>query len=157
MANKHLYLNNRKNQQNSFNRKRGFGKQEEEEIKEEPTLKPFQITQLRNNYAAFNDSYAQRYSRRTIEFPHYIDLIEINFFPIFNFDLKKKFIQRYGLFPVSYKDFNRTVVFEIENSTLFNVFKLHLEFIISSSEPLAYSGEEYNLFANIFKFRFIDK
>lgn len=157
MKNKHLYLNNKKSQQNSFNRKRGFSQKEPEYEVEEPKIKEFQVTNLRNYYIAFNQSYENRYKYRTIEFPSYIDLIEIRFFPIFGKDLKNKFFQKYGLFPISYKDFNRTVVFEVVDEKLFDAFKSDIEFIISQVEDVAYSNEDFNIIATIYKFRFIDK
>jgi hypothetical protein len=61
MKNKHLYLNNKKNQQNSFNRKRGFSQKEPEHEVEEPKIKEFQVTNLRNYYIAFTQSYENRY------------------------------------------------------------------------------------------------
>lgn len=111
MNNKHVYLNNKKNQQNGFDRKRGFTPKAAEEKPEEPKIKEFQVANLRNYYITFTQSYESRYSNRTIEFPAYIDLIEIRFFPIFDKSLKNKFFQKYGLLPVSYSDFNRTVIF----------------------------------------------
>jgi len=157
MNNKHVYLNNKKNQQNGFNRKRGFTPKAIEEKPEEPTIKEFQVANLRNYYITFTQTYESRYNNRTIEFPAYIDLIEIRFFPIFNINLKNKFFQKYGLLPVSYSDFNRTVVFEVIDNDLFDAFKADIEFIISLDEDVPYSGEDHNLIATIYKFRFIDK
>jgi hypothetical protein len=157
MKNKHLYLNNKKNQQNSFNRKRGFSQKEPEHEVEELKIKEFQVTNLRNYYIDFTQSYKNRYKNRTIEFPSYIDLIEIRFFPIFGKDLKNKFFQKYGLFPISYKDFNRTVVLEVVDKKLFDDFKSDIEFIISQVEDVPYSNEDFNIIATIYKFRFINK
>ena len=84
MNNKHVYLNNKKNQQSGFKRKRGFSPEAIEEKPEEPTIKQFQVANLRNYYTSFIQTYESRYINRTIEFPAYIDLIEIRFFPIFN-------------------------------------------------------------------------
>ena len=157
MNNKHVYLNNQKNEQSGFNRKRGFVQKEEEKVQEEPTIKQFQVANLRSYYIAFTQSYEKRYINRTIEFPSYIDLIEIRFFPIFNKDLKNKFFQKYGLLPVSYHGFNHTVIFEVVNSDSFEVFKSDIEYIISLDEDVTYSGEDHNLIATVYKFRFIDK
>lgn len=124
MNNKHVYLKNKKQQHSGFNRKRGFKPQEPKEVAEEPTIKQFQVANLRDYYTSFTQSFASRNANRTIEFPEYIDLIEIRFFLIFNRDLKNKFFQKYGIVPVSYNDFNRTVIFEIVDENLFNVFKI---------------------------------
>lgn len=159
MNNKHVYLNNDKKQQSGFNRKRGFKPKipDEEVVIEEPTIKQFQVANLRDYYTSFTQSFESRNNNRTIEFPEYIDLIEIRFFPIFNKDLKNKFFQKYGVVPISYSDFNRTVVFEIVDEDSFEVFKSDIEFIISLDEDVPYSGEDYNIIATIFSFRFIDK
>ncbi len=157
MKNKHVYLNNKKNQQSNFNRKRGFTPEIKEEELEIPTIKEFQVTNLRNYYIAFTERYKNRYINRTIEFPSYIDLIEIRFFPVFGKDLKNKFFQKYGLLPISYSDFNRTVLFEVVEKKSFDDFKSDIEFIISQDEDVPYSGEDFNIIANIYKFRFIDK
>lgn len=157
MNNKHVYLNNKKNQQSGFNRKRGFSKDASEDKTEEPTIKQFQVANLRRYFIDFTQSYESRYASRTIEFPAYIDLIEIRFFPIFNKDLKKKFFNKYGLLPVSYNDFNRTVVFEVVDKNSFEVFKDDIEIIIFRDEDVPYLGEDYNLIATIYKFRFIDE
>ena len=159
MNNKHVYLKNEKKHQSGFNRKRGFKpkKPKEEVVVEEPTIKQFQVANLRDYYTSFTQSVESRNANRTIEFPEYIDLIEIRFFPIFNKDLKNKFFQKYGIVPVSYSDFNRTVIFEIVDEKLFNSFKSDIEFIISLDEDVPYSGEDYNIIATIFSFSFIDK
>lgn len=157
MDHKHVYLNNRKTKEAGFKRRRGFTTEEPEEQLEEPTIKAFQVSNLRQNYVSFIQSYQQRNSNRTIEFPAYIDLIEIRFFPIFNKDLKNKFFQKYGLFPVCYYDFNRTVVFEVANKDSFENFKSDIEFIVSLDEDVPYSGQEYNLVATIYRFRFINQ
>lgn len=157
MAKKHVYLNNRRSNKTGFNRKRGFSQEDSPEEQEEPTIRQFQIDNLRTNYNSYQRSYESRYANRTIEFPNYIDLVEIRFFPTFNKDLKNKFFNRYGLLPVSYYDFNRTVIFEVINKESFNTFKSDIEFIISQVVDVPYTGENYNIIATIYKFRFIDK
>ncbi|MCH8534855.1 MAG: S8 family peptidase [Flavobacteriaceae bacterium] len=159
MPNKHVYLNNKKNKKNGFNRKRGFSKPEaeSEEEKIEPVIPKFRIDGFRTDYANFNQAYENRYAKRTIEFPSYIDLVEIRFFSVFSLDLKNKFYTKYGLLPVSYSDFNKTVRFEIDDDLLFQNFKNDLEYIISYDDELKYSGKRYNLIALIYKFSFIDK
>lgn len=159
MAKKHVYLNNRKSEQSGFNRKRGFKKEEEEdETQIELSIKSFQVANLRDYYNEYNNSYQSRLTNRTIEFPSYIDLIEIHFFVTFNVSLKSKFFSKYGLYPVFYLDFNKTVSFEIIDYTLFENFKTDIEYIISfENEDVPYSGEDHNLISLIYTFKFIDK
>jgi hypothetical protein len=159
MPNKHVYLNNQKNQKNGFNRKRGFTKPKDdnEDQKVEPIINQFRISGFRQDYNNFNQTYNNRYAKRSIEFPYYIDLVEISFLSIFSLDLKNKFYSKYGLLPLTYSDFNKTVRFEIDDDSLFQNFKNDLEYIISFNEDLRYSGENYNLIALIYQFSFIDK
>lgn len=159
MPNKHVYLNNRKSSQDGFNRKRNFDnqKQSEDESRPEPKIYAYRINGFRRDYTNFNHSYKTRNENRTIEFPAYIDLIEIRFFTTFNTDLKNKFFLKYGLLPLYYADFNKTVTLEIVDDSLFQNFKSDLEYIISFDDDLTYSGETYNLIALIYKFQFVDK
>lgn len=159
MSKKHVYLNNRKSTQSGFNRKRGFDKQKQgdDEPKPEPKIYAYRISGFRKDYSNFNQSYKTRNDNRTIEFPAYIDLIEIRFFKTFNRELKNQFFLKYGLMPLYYADFNKTVTFEIFDESAFQNFKTDLEYIISFDDDLTYSGETYNLIALIYKFQFIDK
>lgn len=159
MANKHVYLNNRKSKRSGFNRKRNVqindsGGQESQETK---TIKEFQVGNLRSYYSVFTTTYSKRYARRTITFPSYIDVVKIQFFPTFSEDLRRKFYIKYGLLPIYFEDFNRTVYFEIVDEDLFDAFKEDLEYIISQTSDVPYSGEDHNLIAIIYKFEFIDK
>jgi len=159
MAKKHVYLNNRKSQQSGFNRKRAFKQEEQEEESQiEPSIKSFQVVNLRGCFNEYNNSYQSRYANRTIEFPSNIDIIEVHFFVTFNVSLKTGFFSKYGLLPVFYSNFNKTVSFEILDYTLFENFKSDIEYIISfENEDVPYSGEKHNLIALIYKFKFIDK
>lgn len=159
MSKKHVYLNNRKSTQSGFNRKRGFDKQKQgdDEPKPEPKIYAYRISGFRQDYSNFNQSYKTRNDNRTIEFPAYIDLIEIRFFKTFNTDLKNQFFSKYGLLPLYYADFNKTVTFEVVDDILFQNFKTDLEYIIKFDDDLTYSGETYNLIALIYQFQFIDK
>lgn len=47
--------------------------------------------------------------------------------------------------------------FEFVDNALFEAFKTDLEFIISLDEDVPYSGEDFNIIATIYKFRFINK
>lgn len=155
---RHFYLNNPKSNNSSFNRKRGFRSSEKSGEKEEETktINLSHIQSLRRNYNRFHEKRNLRYSRREIELPLYIDLIKIRFYTIFNLDLKTKFNSRYGLFPVEYSDFNKTVLFEIDNQERFGTFLEHLEHIFETEEAVQYSGQDFNLIALIQEFDFYD-
>ena len=170
--NRHIFLNNDKSDSPKFNRQRnvGGGKKvqaenvENIESNEPKIIQEFQKVKLQSLNTDFYNKRISRYESRKIEFPSYIDLIKIKFYNIFsnelngNYKLKLKdeFYRRYGLFPIEYKDFNKTVVFEIVDNKLFEVFKKHLKIIIESSNGTSYQNKEYNLIALIYEFEFID-
>jgi hypothetical protein len=167
--NRHVFLNNDKSNNPKFNRQRNVGggkknqsdNEDEIETNEPKIIQDFQKDRLRTNNVSFYAKRKTRNSNRTIEFPDYIDLIKIKFYCIFNnnspgYKLKEEFYNRYGLFPIEYKDFNKTVVFEVSDNERFNNFKRHLKIIIESPSGASYENKEYNLIALIHEFEFID-
>lgn len=159
MRKNHVLLKNDRKKNDKFLKTRGRSTENPsvpEEI-EEPSIKDFQIENLRKSYSSFQASYESRNKHRTIEFPNYIDFIEIRFFSFFSKSLKEKFYSRYGLLNVSVKDFNKTVIFEIVDKGLFEAFKRDVKFISESIDNVPYSGEEYDIIATIYKFSFINK
>ncbi len=167
--NRHVFLNNDKSGSPKFNRQRNVGggkKSQNENIEsnEPKVILQFQKERLRLFSADFYSKRQSRNENRKIEFPSYIELIKIKFYNIFNNEasgnyrlkIKDEFYRRYGLFPIEYKDFNKTVVFEVVDNKLFEVFKEHLKIIIESSNGTSYQNKEYNLIALIYEFEFID-
>lgn len=158
MANNHVYLINEKSTNPKFKRKRGYKPKEEEQSEQdlEPKyINGFQKERLRVDSLSFYSQRKQRNKERNIEFPMNIDLIRIYFHCVFNLDLNKKFQERYGLSPVSYSHFNKTVLFEIINDTLFKEFEAHIKQVISSNDETPYEGKSFNLIALILNFEFI--
>lgn len=153
----HLILKNPIADNPKFKRTRGYQAASEE--KEEDTgakvIEDFQKRNLASNRDAFNTGVRIRNERRTIALPILIDLVKIDFFKVFNNDLRSIFIERYGLAPVEYSKFNKTVLFEITNRDQFQVFQRHVDIIISSAEGTPYAGKPYNLLALIQSFQFI--
>lgn len=155
--NKHLYLRNSKSENPSYNRKRGYGPNNEDNEEESPkVINKSKIRMFRSNYLAYNRAKGLRDENRTLKLPVAIDFIQIRFYKTFNYDLQKKFYERYGIIPIEYTDFNRTVLFEIGSIEDFNVFKGHLKRIINSDESIEYSGQDFNLIALIHEFSFFE-
>lgn len=158
--NRHIFLNNEKLSHPKFNRQRNVGgnKKNDEEIEEnEPKIiQQFQKKKLREFNISFYTKQKARNKARSIEFDENIDLIKINFYNTFNSDLKQKFLSKYGLIPIEYREFNKTIIFEIYDSSLFENFKKHIKIIIESPDGTSYNNKQYNLLALIYKFEFID-
>lgn len=167
--NRHVFLNNERSDSPKFNRQRNVGgnnntQQEKDQIddSELKVIREFQKERLRQYNADFYSKRKLRQEKRIIEFPKYIDLVKIKFYVVFGIDnnyklkLKDEFYSRYGLYAIEYKDFNKTVIFEIVDSILFEEFKRHIKVVIDSPIGTTYLNKEYNLISLIFEFEFID-
>jgi Subtilase family len=155
--NRHLYLKNNKGTNDGFKKSR-YAKTEDSEEPEVEVSKfpnPAQQDRLRRANAIFYTERKQRTEKRTIEVPGAIEVIVIKFFKVFNSSLIKEFYSKYGMLVSSFEDFNRTVYFEISDSTAFKKFTEHLEMFYESSAIETYQGKEYNLVALINDFRFL--
>ncbi len=157
MKNRHVILTNKKENQSSFRRTRDVsGSQKDLETIEPKIISASQKARLNLNKSQFIQDRKSRKEKRSIDFPQNIDLIEIRFFGNFNTDLQNKYLNKYGLNSVAYKDFNKTVVFEIYDPDLFKSFTKDIDSVINSPERSSYQNQEYNLIALIYSFLFID-
>lgn len=156
--NNHVYLINPKSKNDKFKRKRGWKKKEDDEPEETPQpkfIKDFQKERFRVDNISLYSQKKLRNEKREIKFPRYIDLIRIYFHCVFNEDLNKKFLVRYGLSPISYSHFNKTVIFEIVDEKQFTEFENHITQVINSPDETTYEGQPFNLIALVLKFEFI--
>jgi Subtilase family len=156
--NKHVFLLNEKADNPKFKRQRGWKNKEEEEpaIPPQPKfIKDFQKERFRADNISFYAQQKLRRETRQITFPKYIDLVRIYFHAIFNADLINKFEERYGLSPVYFSHYNKTVVFEIIDENLFLNFEKHIEQVIESPDETSYDNQPFNLIALVLKFEFI--
>lgn len=153
----HLILQNPSTTSPSFKRKRGFkaSPEEKEEDIGPKVIADFQKRNLASNREAFTTGFNSRNEHRTIDLPTIIDLVKIDFFKVFNSDLRSIFIERYGLTPVDYSQFNKTVLFEIINRRQFQAFQQHVDTIIGSAEGTPYGGKPYNILALMQSYQFI--
>lgn len=150
MNNKFVYLNNEISSQIGFDRQRRVDAQE---IEQSTVINEDRKRLLRNFKTEFIKNRRIRAERKIIQFTN-IELIRIHFFKTFDNSLHRSFLRKYGISPLEYTDFNRTILFQIENAELFNLFLEHIDSIINSGEGESYNGEEYNLLALIYKFSF---
>jgi len=162
MKNKIVFLKNEKSQKIGFDRQRNVagGKKRTDEQAEEDALpkyiKEHQKKRLRTNKLNFYGVRKRRNLNRTIELPFSLDLIKIQFFKIFDAKLNRDFSVKYGLSPIEYLDFNKTVIFQIDNKEAFKNFTGHIDQVIDSSVNTNYKNAEYNLIALIYRFEFFD-
>lgn len=150
----HLFLRNQASTAEKFKKNRGWETKanDEEKEKDYTPLKG----RLKEDDRIFKIERRGRHNKRTLSIPEHIDQVRIHFFKVFNVSLQKEFIKRYGLQALTFYDFNKTVLFAIDNEELFKVFQSHLEQFYNSADDQAYQGQEYNLIALIFHFEFIN-
>ncbi len=113
---------------------------------------------LRGNLLTFREERSFRKTHRTLDLPHHFDYIEIRFFDQFNKDFARRndyYKNDFGLIPVSYTDFNKTVLFYIENERLFARFVHLIEQFFNSPEEEDPSAENYHVVTFIYSFEFL--
>lgn len=149
----HLFLKNQASSSEKFKKTRGWdAKPEQEKEKDYSPMKD----RLRENDQVFKAERIARHQQRTIEVPAHIDQIKIHFFKVFNAGLQKTFLQRYGLQSLAFSDFNKTVLFAIDNDDLFKVFEQQMNEFYSTVGNDYYKGNESNVMALINHFEFIN-
>lgn len=154
----HLYLSNSRNSTLGFKKSRNVGGNESEEDEEVIELSKFpnpsHQARIKESYLSYISSKRKREQERKIQVPAKIDLITINFYSRFNLDLQKKYISDYGLNVVSYENFNKSVLFTVDDLNLFETFKRHLQLFYTSPRNVTWQNTEYNLIPLIHDFEF---
>lgn len=154
MKNRFVVLQNKKGTNIGFLKHRDVS--ESTKKKKEGIINETQKLNLRKDNSVFFDLQIKRQKERTIQFPKTIDLIQINFFKVFDLSLQKKFLILYSLIPLEYTNFNKSVLFEIENPETFKKFSQHINLVVNSKEGTEYQNTEFNLIALIYSFSFFD-
>lgn len=151
----HLFLRNQASTAEKFKKNRGWETKATEEEEKEKNYTPLK-GRLKEDDRIFKVERRIRHNKRTLSVPEHIDQVRIHFFKVFNVSLQKEFIKRYGLQVLTFYDFNKTVLFAIDNEELFKIFHSHLEQFYNSADEQDYQGQDYNLIALIFHFEFIN-
>jgi subtilisin family serine protease len=155
--NKHLYLKNEVGRNDGFRKSRNVQSDNQQDPEVEPSKfpNPGQQDRLRRSHALFYIDRKSRSEKRTLDIPATIELVRINFYKVFNNELRNKFYKEYGLLVSSLEGFNKNILFEIVDVNQFKVFIKHLELFFESSSKETYQGKEYNLIALIHNFHFL--
>jgi len=156
----HLFLTNPKSSTIGFKKTRNVGgannngDEDEEEIELPKLPSPNHQSRIRESYLSFISAKRIREANRKIMVPAIIDLVSINFYKRFELDLQKKFFSNYGLNIVRYENFNKTVLFTVDDQKLFENFKKHVQQFYRSAINVTWQGTEYNIIALIHDFEF---
>lgn len=156
-ANKHVFLKNDVKINDGFKKTRNIQGENNDEEEAETLRFPNQSQQdrLRRANAIFFTERKARNEKRSVTIPVTIELILIRFYKIINEGLRRLFFERYGLLVSYFEDFNKTVVFEIQDQNNFKTFIQHLEMFFESPATETYQGKDYNLIALIHDFKFL--
>jgi subtilisin family serine protease len=154
----HLLLNNPRGEQRHFDASRGF----ETNMASEPPLpsayRP-QKTRLNASLIRFNRQRSERLKQRTLNVPTHFEYIRVDFFVVFNnnpeFRTKTRFRNEFGLAPVAYINFNKTVYFAIVDETRFRSFTALLEQFINSRDSVQPGGTPYAIMTLIYDLAFL--
>ncbi len=152
MKNRIIYLNNGSAQKIGFKRQRNVNREETENTHR--TISEAKKYHFRIFKESFLAARLARERNRSLDLPRTIDFIKIYFYKSFDNNLHRLFLTKYGITPVEYTDFNRTVLFQIEEEDKFKIFLQHLQTIIDSAVETTYQNAEYNLLVLIERFSF---
>ena len=156
----HKILNNPKGLEKHFDHSRGFEKDEDEEEDSSPKDYDYQKQILSLALSKFVDDYERKYERRTIDVPS-IDYIRIDFLVTFDnndeYKTKDNFIKKFGLRPIRYYSFNKSVLFEIADASKFEVLRKFLISYTESSAKISPLGQIYAIVTIIAGFQFLSR
>jgi len=162
MAYFHKILTNPKGSVNQFDASRGFDNEPEEEEEILPKDYEYQKGVLSNALHRFSISAARKYERRRFQVPADIDYLRIDFLVTFdNFDTehrtKDRFIRDFGLTPVRFYNFNKSVLFEINDHDKFNHFHELVIQYVESNASQSPTNKPYNIITIIAGFEFLSR
>ncbi len=103
---------------------------DDEDIQDENKDYTLQKDNFRSYLQRFTKDLISRHQKRTLHIPYHYDFIKIDFYKMHSDDL---FNKKYGIEPIVYYSNNMSVLFQIVDNKLFNIFLYDIE-IFSSSE-----------------------
>ncbi|WP_158640548.1 hypothetical protein [Anseongella ginsenosidimutans] len=133
----HLFLRNPQGFSRKFDTSRNVNSESVEE--KSPEIYRAQKDRLDNSYQIFDAKRRERINRRTLDVPAKIDYIEIRFYIIFSdtqFNIKSRFENQFGLSPVRYSNFNKTVLLAVSDTRKFKDFVNLLYMFVRSSDDI---------------------
>lgn len=154
----HLFLNNPKGVSGIFNISRGRSIEDVPEEVDRPRNYANQRARFADSYSRFVSKREERQAARTLDVPEHIDYVKVKFLVLFDDQAPRRtistFRRRFGLSPVYYEDFNKTVTFAITDEEIFENFTgLLLEFVRSGDRNNV--ADEQRILTIIHDFEFI--
>ncbi|TCS84752.1 subtilase family protein [Anseongella ginsenosidimutans] len=153
-----MFLRNPQGFSRKFDTSRNVNSESVEE--KSPEIYRAQKDRLDNSYQIFDAKRRERINRRTLDVPAKIDYIEIRFYIIFSdtqFNIKSRFENQFGLSPVRYSNFNKTVLLAVSDTRKFKDFVNLLYMFVRSSDDIPPKGQKYAIITTIHDFEFLSR
>ncbi len=155
----HLFLRNPNGISRRFDMSR---KVDNEEVDNKPAESyRSQKNRLGVSYHIFINERRERLNHRTLDVPAQIDYIEIHFYIVFGdnaqFKTRSKFENDFGLSPVRYSNFNKSVLFAISHEDRFQQFIDLLYQFINCPDDVLPRTKEYAIATTIHDFEFLSR
>lgn len=155
----HLFLNNPRGENKKFDASRGRDEEQDKvDAKSAGAYRP-QKDRFNGSLNNVNASIAARRESRNLDVPAHLEYIMVDFYVVFNdyntFETKKRFKQQFGLVPVTYMNFNQTVLFAITDAGKFEEFLKILRQFVDSADTELPSGKAYAIATIIHDFKFL--
>ncbi|UJP65123.1 S8 family peptidase [Mongoliitalea daihaiensis] len=140
-----------------FRKTRGRDSQnQKEETKEEKPISEEKKGRLLEKLRDYDSSVQIRLQKKTLNVPSNFDLIQIDFHTTFDKSLENHFYSTYGLEPIEKFNFNKTILFNIIDSTLFLSFSEHINIISNLKPNEDHRGKPFSRIALISNFNLLD-
>ncbi|MBO9674185.1 MAG: S8 family serine peptidase [Sphingobacteriaceae bacterium] len=152
----HRILNNPKGLSNHFDAARGFDTEDDDE--KEETVKDYQYQKqvLSAAIERFETGVRLKYERRSIAVPYDIYYIRVDFLVTFDdfneFKTRELFRKKYGLRDIHYFNFNRSVLFEVEDRDKCNKLLILIEQYTQSPPDIDPGNQPYAIATIIYGF-----
>jgi len=158
----HRILNNPRGLSNHFDASRGFETDPDDDEKEE-TTKDYEHQKgiLSAAIQRYDTGIKLKYERRSIAVPHHIDYIRIDFLVTFDdfndYNTRSRFRKDFGLKDIHYFNFNRSVLFEVEDQRKCAVLLGYIEQYAKSSATTNPLREPYAVVTIILGFSLLTR
>lgn len=154
----HFFLRNPRGDSRVFNVGRQI-ENDDDVPEKDPQAYTSQKIKLRNSLTQFSNELLLRAQERTLEVPAHIDYIEIDFFAVFGnqepYHLKNRFKRDFGLEAVKYFNFNKSILFAINNNEDFDSFLSLVQDFFNSPDDIAPQGRPYAIATLIYDMRLL--
>ncbi|UCS95030.1 S8 family peptidase [Echinicola marina] len=154
----HLLFTKQSTARNGFRKTRGRNSEEsdKDDKEKESLISEEKKLHLKTVLGAYEDAVSSRDSKRTLNLPNTIELIQVDFHSSFDKPLENHFIREYGMDAIERSGFNKNILFKVRDRMLFKNFQDHLKEVISLPKGSSHLGKSFARIALISNFKLLD-